>query len=811
MIIAGVLLSGSCPSAAAGAEAIKMVPFDQVQMDDVVWNPMTVKLVEKTLPHAFVQTKPAQERLRLCAEWLESNGQTPKPRVHRFNTSDLYKVMEGAAMMIQAEPNPEIEKQMDRIIDIIARAQRDDGYLYVSHIVGNPEPGMGERPYSFLLHSHELYNIGHLYEAAAAYAKATGKTKLLDVAEKSAYHVNKVFFEGDPNYNDGKPVMQAPGHQEIELGLIKLYNQTGNKLYLDMARKFLDIRGVTFVPEGELHNSPPYAQQQKPVAQQTQAVGHAVRATYQYAAMAEVDSLLGTDEYSRALDAIWHDIVDRKMHISGGLGAVHGIEGFGPAYELPNKDTYLETCAAVGNVFFNMRMFLKYRDAKYVDVAEVALLNNSLSGIGLDGTSFFYPNPLEADHDHTPRAGWFGTACCPSNVSRLVPQVPGYMYAITGDSLYSLLYGACATTVQLGGKEILVRQTTRYPYDGKIAFKLDPAAPVRFKLHLRIPAWADSQFVPGKLYSYMEPSKGWKISVNGMPVDATVKKGFVMLERTWEPGDRVELDLPMPVKASTCIPEVKANHDRVAFTRGPLLFSAEGVDNGGAVQRFFVDPAQAVEGAKVAIIEDGVLEGLPGITIPAKELQEGDGEAKAQVKLIPYFAWSNRDRSSMITWFGTKKDLAQKDPRAPGNLKFPGGITASYTCELDSVEAINVRNSPKSSGDNIQRWTSWSLKGKSQWVEINLGKPQVIRSVGVYWYDDGHGVQRPGAWHLEVLDNGQWKKLPIYNTDEYSTLLDAYNTVHPANVLATDRFRIVMTPQHEDTCVGILSVDVDVK
>ena len=805
--ICGVLiliLSGM----ALAEEPIKMVPFDQVRMSDVLWNPMTALLAEKTLPHALVQTEVAQERLRLCAEWLESDGQTPRPETHRFNTSDLYKVMEGAAMMIQAEPNPEIEAQLDRIIDIIARAQRDDGYLYISHIVGNPEPGMGEHPYSFLLHSHELYNVGHLYEAAVAYARATGKTKLLDVAEKSAQHVNKVFFEGDPNYNDGKPVMQAPGHQEIEIGLVKLYNQTNNRLYLNMARKFLDIRGVTFVPDGELHNSPPYAQQQKPVAQQTQAVGHAVRATYQYAAMAEVDSLLGTDEYSRALDAIWHDIVDRKMHISGGLGAVQGIEGFGPAYELPNKHTYLETCAAVGNVFFNMRMFLKYRDAKYIDVAEVALLNNSLSGIGLNGTSFFYPNPLEADHGHTPRAGWFGTACCPSNVSRLVPQVPGYMYAIAGNSLYSLLYGACATTVHLDGEEVRIKQTTRYPYDGKITFRLDPNAPQRFKLHLRIPTWASSQFVPGKLYNYTQPSSGWTVSVNGTPTHAAEQNGFVVIERIWKPGDRVEIDLPMPVKASTCIPEVEANHDRVAFTRGPLLFSAEGIDNNGTVQRFFINPAQAVDGSKTATLETGILKGLPGITLPAKELQKEGSATEAQVKLIPYFAWSNRDRSSMITWFGTTQEIAEP-PTGNHELKFTG-LNASHTCIHDELESLRFPRTPDASTDIIPRWTSWPQKGKPQWVEINLGEKKEIRSIAVYWFHDHDGVKLPRAWHIETPTANGWKRLAIYNTDEYSRLADAYNTVHPANPLTTDKIRIALEAQ-PGAAVGILSVDIEEK
>jgi len=495
-----------CSVSAASTDTLKMVPFEDVKMDDVLWRPMTVQLVEKTLPHALNETKVAQERLRLCAEWLESDGKTQKPTPHRFNTSDLYKVMEGAAMMIQAEPNPEIEKQLDRIIDIIARAQKDDGYLYISHIVGNPFVNeMGKRPYSYVIHSHELYNVGHMYEAAVSYARATGKTKLLEVAEKSARHVNRVIFEGDPNYNDGKPVMQAPGHQEIEIGLMKLYNYTGNRLYLEMTRKLLEIRGVTFRPTGQRVNSPEYAQQHAPVAEQRKAVGHAVRATYQYAAMAELDSLTGREVYSKALDAIWHDIVDRKMHISGGLGAIHSHEGFGPEYLLPNKEAYLETCAAVGNVFFNARMFLKYRDAKYVDVAEIALLNNSLSGIGLDGTSFFYPNPLEADAGHRPRSGWFGCACCPANVARLIPQVPGYMYAATTDSVYSLLYGSCNTQLELGGTDVSLKQTTNYPYDGDIRFTVTPASPVKFTLHLRIPTWAGEQFVPGDLYRYTEP------------------------------------------------------------------------------------------------------------------------------------------------------------------------------------------------------------------------------------------------------------------------------------------------------------------
>lgn len=795
--------------AAAAAEPVRFVPFHDVRMEDTVWRPRIRQLVRDTLPHALRQTEVAQERLRLCAEWLESGGTTPKPEPHRFNTSDLYKVMEGAALMIRAEPNSAIEVELDRIIDLIARAQKDDGYLYVSHITGSIYVNeMGPRPYSYVLHSHELYNMGHLYEAAVAYARATGKTRLLDVAEKHARHVNRVFFEGDPAYNDGRPVLQAPGHQEIELGLIKLHDYTGNPLYLAMAKRFLDIRGVTYVPDGEGVNSPAYAQQHRPVAEQTEAVGHAVRATYQYAAMAEVDSLLGSDDFSRALDGIWHNIVDTKMHITGGLGAVHGIEGFGPSYLLPNQHTYLETCAAVGNVFFNLRMFLKHRDARYIDVAEIALLNNCLSGIGLDGTSFFYPNPLEAEFGHRPRSGWFGTACCPANIARLIPQVSGAVYAASGRDLYGLLYGANHASVTLGEGTVSLRQETDYPYEGDIRLSVDPEKPMAFALRLRIPTWAGKRLVPGDLYAYTESGPAWTMSVNGDPVEPDVTRGFAVLDRTWRPGDRVDLRLPMPVKANTCLEVVEANRGRVAFSRGPLVFCAEGVDNGGAVQRFFVEPVAALQGAHVQPVQEGMLRDLPVLLVPAREKRH-DGIQAAPLTLIPYFAWSNRDRSSMITWLGTREDLARLDPRRPENMKF-AAVSASHTFENDTVDAIRMRSEPESSFDTtIPRWTSWPHTGEPQWVEIRLNEPARVASIGLYFYDDHGGVQVPGRWSLEVPAEDDWAPLEIYNTDAYTVLPDNYNTVHPASPLRIDRLRIVLEPQHGKTSVGLLSVNVE--
>lgn len=800
-------LSECLYAASEPPKTIKMVPFYRVSMDDVIWQSRIKLLVDATLPHAFKQTEVAQERLRMCAEYLEHHG-GPKPAPHRFNTSDLYKVMEGAALMIHAEPNPAIELEMDRIIDIIARAQKNDGYLYVSHICENPVIAeMGPRPYSYVSQSHELYNMGHLYEAAVAYAQATGKTKLLAVAEKNAQHINKVFFIGDPNYNDGKPVLQAPGHEEIELGLMKLYNYTGKKLYLEMADRFLEIRGVTFIPTGTGVNSPIYAQQQAPVAEQAEAVGHAVRATYLYAAMAEADSLMGTSDYTHALDSIWHNIVDTKMHITGGLGAVAGIEGFGPSYELPNLHAYLETCAAVGNVFFNMRMFLKYHDAKYVDVAEIALMNNCLSGMGLDGKSFFYQNPLEANYGHQPRSGWFGTACCPSNLARLIPQVSGYMYATDGSQIYCTLYGGSQTAIDLDDTNVKIKQITNYPYSGDIEFQINPEKNKRFKLNLRIPTWAGKQLVPGKLYRYLQSSSGWSMTVNGKAVQPTIEKGFAVIDRRWERGDQVHLKLEMPIKVNSCMEKVQSDRDRVAFSRGPLVYCAEGIDNDGAVQRFFVDPKAALAGAKTQTIDSGVLSGLIQMTIPAKELS-GQTVTDTTLKMIPYFAWSNRDRSSMITWIGEKKELAKPDPRNADNMRYRS-VQASHTFENDSIDAIRMIQSPESSADNaILRWTSWPQKGKRQWIQIELDKVKSIRSVGVYWYNDNWGVQPPVEWHIEVPAQDGWEKVEIYNTDQYSVLLNDFNTVHPEKKIQTDKLRIVMQPK-QDACVGILSVNVE--
>ena len=452
-----------CIAAATSQASIKPVPFHQVQMTSDFWRPRLVTQRKVLVPFAFEKTEPGVAHLQAAADFL-AGKKVEDHRPHRFIDSDLYKVMEGAAYLAQLQDDPELEAQFDRIVDVIAAAQEPNGYLYPSHTtgVGSDRNMMGNEPYTFVVHSHELYNMGHLYEAAIAYYQATGKDKLLRVAEKNARHVNQVFFVGDPKYNGGKPINQAPGHQEMELALVKLHQVTGKNLYLEMAEKFLEIRGKTYVPDGEGVMSPTYAQQHAPLEKQAEAVGHAVRATYLYAAMADLAGLKKKKSYTQALRKIWANITDTRMHITGGLGAVHGIEGFGPPFLLPNADAFNETCAAVGNVLFNFRMFLAHRDAKYLDVAEVSLLNNVLAAVNLEGNRFFYVNPLEADgkypfnHGTAGRAPWFGTACCPSNMARLLPQVQGMTYAHDEDNLYLAMYAETSTTLKIAGTTLAV-------------------------------------------------------------------------------------------------------------------------------------------------------------------------------------------------------------------------------------------------------------------------------------------------------------------------------------------------------------------
>lgn len=792
------------------------VPFNEVTLEDQFWLPRLERQKKVLVPFALDKTKPAVENLRRTGSYLKGIPDE-LPFTHRFVSSDLYKVMEGAAYLLKLERDPELEKEMDRIIDIIAEAQQKDGYNYESHITGvakHDVGGMGEKPYSWVVHSHELYNMGHMYEGAIAYYQATGKDKWLKVAEANAHHINHVFFEGDPNYNDGKPVNQAPGHEEIELALIKLYRVTGDTLYLNMAKRFIDIRGITYRPEGTGVMLPEYAQQHLPVREQTKAVGHAVRATYLYAAMADVSVYANDPTLRPPLDNIWHNIVDTRMHITGGLGAVHGIEGFGPEYELPNKEAFDETCAAVGNVFFNHRMFLLEKDGKYMDVAEVALLNNVLAGVNLEGNRFFYLNPLEADgikpfnHGNKGRSPWFGTACCPSNLARLIPQVPGLMYATTQNEIYCSFYGGCSTTLTLNNGTVHLKQQTEYPFSENIVYEIMPETNEQlFTLHLRIPTWTGKQFVPGELYHYNDTqSPGWTIKINGSEVSAKVNKGFASISRNWRKGDKVELYLPMPVRYSSAIDQVIADRGRISITRGPLVYCAEGIDNNNILPNVFIPQVQT--NVKSETFTDERLKQIPKIIIPAME-KTSAGNKTASLTLLPYFAWNNRGEGSMMVWFPEKENVQPYiDMQLMTHGKFKN-LEASFTNNNDVLSAIADNQVPETSADNqMYRWTSRGEDGKPQWITVTLEKPTDIQSVSVFWYDNNRNVKVPQSWSLEYWDKEKWNNYPVYITDNYNIFKDQFNMVHPGQTIITDKIRLNITPQPE-SAAGIFEIKIE--
>lgn len=644
--------AGETVNHAPETKGLVPVPFNEVGLNDNFWRPRLETQIQTLVPFALEKTQPAVDNLEKAGKFLQGDT-TDLPFTHRYISSDLYKVMEGAAYLLMINDDPKLEQRMDKIIDIIAAAQQEDGYLYVSHTAGVADPkNMGANPYDYVVHSHELYNMGHMYEAAIAYYQATGKDKWLKVAEKNARHINRVFFEGDPNYNGGKPVNQAPGHQELELALAKLYRVTGNERYLNMAEKFLDIRGLTYRPEGEGVMSPTYAQQHLPVSEQSEAVGHAVRAAYMYSAMADVGALKNTEKYSEALDRIWGNIVNTKMHITGGLGAIHGIEGFGPAYELPNKEAYNETCAAVGNVFFNYRLFLLTGDARFIDVAEIALYNNVLAGVNLEGNRFFYVNPLEADgttefnHGQAGRSPWFNTACCPSNLARLIPQVPGMIYSHTGDEIYLTLYAGSETKIPLESASVNIRQTTNYPFDEAIRIRVTPETAANFKLHLRIPTWTGDQLVPGELYYYRNShSENWSVEVNGEKMDVNTNQGFATIDRQWSAGDEVVLHLPMPVRFNMAIDTIEADRGKLAVSRGPLVYTAEAIDNEAPLETYRFTDLPAQKDMHTARMESGVLEGIVKIVVPAA----ANGK-ESTITMVPYYAWNNREDGAMLTW-----------------------------------------------------------------------------------------------------------------------------------------------------------------
>jgi DUF1680 family protein len=789
---AGLALCIGIAGLAAAAEIptvrdypVKPVPFTAVHLSDVFWAPRieTNRLV--TIPFAFEQCEKSGrmdnfERAAKALRGEELANKRPPP--YPFDDTDPYKVLEGASYALAVQPDPRMSAYLDDLIATIGKAQEPDGYLYTTRTINPQSPHRwagSERWKMDPIDSHELYNAGHLFEAAVAHYQATGKTNLLHIATRVANLLCDTF---------GPDKLHIwPGHEIVEMGLAKLYRATGDKRYLDLAKFFLDVRGET----GNDYRRDDYHQSRIQPVDQTEAVGHAVRAGYLYSGMADVAALTGDERYLRAIDSIWENVVGRKLYLTGGIGAMGAGEAFGRNYQLPNLSAYCETCAAVANAYWNLRLFLLHGDGKYVDVLERTLYNGLLSGVSLDGKRFFYPNPLESDGQHQ-RSPWFGVACCPGNITRFLASVPGYVYAQQRDTLYVNLYAEGAADIRLdSGRKIQLTQETRYPWDGRIKLRVDPDKTAKFTVNLRIPGWARNEAVPSDLYTFSDAVKTpFTAKLNGKSIPGTVTRGYLVLQRSWKKGDTLELDLPMPVRRVIANENVKDDVAKVALQRGPLVYCVEWPDaKGGQVLNLLLPD----ESTLTAGFRPELLNGVEVIRGPAWGLRYADAhkkveKEKVELTAIPYYAWANRGRGEMAVWIARAENAARPVPYP--TLASTSKATASNDGVRPDVRALNDQREPSSSGDHANRYLHWwPHKGTKEWVQYDLAKPVKVSMAEVYWFDDtGVGECRvPKSWQLFYRENGEWK--PVPNASGFGCEADKYNRV-TFDPLETDGLRL---------------------
>ncbi|MDP4149404.1 MAG: glycoside hydrolase family 127 protein [Bacteroidota bacterium] len=654
--LAASLLSSAITLAQQKDYPISPVPFTQVRLTDAFWSPRIERNRTVTIPASFSRCETTG---RVSNFVMAAKRQGKFCTKFPFDDTDIYKTIEGASYSLAVHPDTALAAYVDALIDTIGRAQESDGYLYTARTIDSLHPHPWSGPDRWVKEhelSHELYNSGHMFEAAAAHYLATGKRNFLDIALRNADLLVRTFGPGKREV--------APGHEIVEMGLVRLYRLTGKKEYLDLAKFFIDARGKRSYDRSnpdEWKNGE-YWQDDKPVTQQDVAEGHAVRAMYLYSGMADVAALTGDKQYIDAIDRIWDDMAGKKIYVQGGIGAVPDGERFGDDYYLPNATAYNETCAAIGDVFWNERMFLLHGDAKYIDLLEKVLYNGMLSGVGLDGKSFFYTNAMQVRDDFShnalerERSGWFECSCCPTNVLRLLPSIPGYVYAAKGEDLYINLFISSTADLTIGGRTLQIVQQNNYPWDGRLSFTLKPASPQNFNLRIRLPGWARGQAIPTNLYSFQDASvtAPVEIRVNGKPGRYTMESGYAILSRQWRPGDEITLNLPMPVRKVVAIPQVIDDHDQMAIQRGPLMYCAEWKDNADkpGKMRLMGDDHFIPENRPELLGGVTVLKGT-GAMIDDKVIQEGSRilYREIPVTLIPYYAWANRGKGEMTVWF----------------------------------------------------------------------------------------------------------------------------------------------------------------
>ena len=634
---------------------IQAVPFTQVKLSDNFWLPRIEINRTVTIPASFARCE-STGRVKNFVMAAKKTGKfcTTYP----FDDTDIYKTIEGASFSLAVHPDPKLSAYLDSLIGIIGRAQEPDGYLYTARTIdpNHPHAWAGkERWEKEREASHELYNAGHLYEAAAAHYMATKKRNLFDIAIKNANLVCSVFGPGKLHV--------APGHEIVEMGLVKLYRLTGKQAYLNTAKFFIEERGRYRGYDStskDSWKSGAYWQDNVPVVDQEEAEGHAVRAGYLYSAVADVAALTGDDSLLRAVDKIWTNVVNKKMYVQGSVGAIGDGERYGNNYELPNATAYNETCAAIALVYWNYRMFLLHGDSKYMDVLEKSLYNGLISGIGLDGKSFFYTNAMQIKNSFSfpqmeaTRSGWFECSCCPTNLARLIPSIPGYMYAVNENNLFINLFISSSADLIVRNKAVQVVQQNNYPWDGALSFTINPKATTTFNLMVRIPGWAQNKAMPSTLYQFQNTAAEKPvIKVNGAVVDYTITNGYATINRSWKKNDKVEVNLPMEVRRVVANENLKEDIGKVALQRGPLVYCAEWKDNNGKTSNIIM-PNEAVFTTEfrpellngVTVLKSAV----PAVIVNS---DENISTVKQSFTAIPYYSWANRGKGEMMVWFPT--------------------------------------------------------------------------------------------------------------------------------------------------------------
>jgi len=625
-VMAAAVHAGQPEMGQPGHQKLSAVPFTDVTVSDEFWAPRIEINRTKSLPHNFHWC----EKTGRFGNFAKAGGlMKGEFEGIYFNDSDVYKVLEGASYSLASHPDPKLDAMVDDAIAKIASAQDDDGYLMTYYTLAEPN-----NRWTNLHKMHELYCAGHMFESAVAHYQATGKRTFLDVAIRVADNVDSIF--GPDKRHD------VPGHEEIELALVKLYRITGDERYFKLAQFFIDERGNS--THREIYDS--YCQDHEPVREQSEPTGHAVRAMYLYSGMADVAAISGDRGLIDALNHLWDNTVNRKMYITGAVGSTRHGEAFGKDYELPNDTAYCETCASIGMVLWNHRMNLLHADAKYVDVLERVMYNGFLAGIGISGKQFFYVNPLSSDGGHH-RQPFFNCACCPSNVVRFLPSMPAYIYAHDGDGIYVNLYIAGVGTIPCGSGTVKLAQQTRYPWDGGVKITVEPEKASAFAINVRIPGWCE----------------GAGIEVNGKSMEVAVEKGYATIKREWKRGDVIDLNMPMPIRRVYAHPDVKADTGRVALQRGPIVYCLEAVDNGGDVLHL----ALPKDAKLTAEHRNDLFHGTTVIKGKALAVSADDKDGTpTDFVAIPYHLWDNREPGQMVVWIPEDPSLAGPSDASAG-------------------------------------------------------------------------------------------------------------------------------------------------